>query len=597
MHSLNYRITTTSSTVISTISGDMNMVATMKYIPGSSVLGLLAKQYIDQCGSGRLAHKDEEFYRWFLAGELKIGNAYILSEDEYGEHSHFPTPLSIQKQKYATNTYDLLFYDQQKNDRTERIGDFCYFEDNSLYIKGVETTINFHHKRNRATGTSEEGKIFNFESMSPHQIFHGTIHGGEKDLRDLLGVCGHEWPAYVGRSKNSQYGSINFEFIDKEPLPLKNQIVWPKDEYDQLVESISMTLLSDLILYNEFGFPSTDVEDLQMELRRRLGEIRINKAYVGKNEVENFVSVWLLKKPSDTCFSAGSVFLLEIAQDKIDLLSEIQRTGIGERTHEGFGRCAFALQTYSDLIPRYEDEDDSARLARRPSGDIPENVKEIIKMIVKKTIRERLTLEAINQQARFDRLPTNALIARLHSMVKPNDSRGDFVTKLNDLREIAAKQLRQCVSRDCNLFEYLVQFQLTDDTIRGLEETGLDRDLINVIKKVGLNKEFTAFKDMTTAFKNASKVIEELIIPVEAMLRKLEEARDQIFTHTEFRHDPVGLKRFLRQPGNVDLQQLSNEIGFVPEDDHEYVRDLNHSFYATFFMEMRKRKIAEGGGA
>ena len=590
MHSLKYRIETRSPVVISKISGDANMVATQEYIPGSTVLGVLARHFISERHAGRPAHEYDEFYKWFLLGELKIGNAYVLSQDEYGEHSHFPTPLSIEKEKYDTGVYDLLFHDQQPDNRKERVGDFCYLQNGSLYRKTVETTINFHHQRNRTTGTSEEGKIFNYEAIAAGQIFGGTICGTQDDLQSLLNICSDEWPVFIGRSKNAQYGAIKFEFVDKAPVCLQSQVVWPTQEKketgeEEPAQSISMTLVSDLILYNECGFPTTDAEDLQKALQRYLGEVRIKKAFIRKNEVEHFVSIWRLKKPSETCFSAGSTFLLEMAREEVSRLAAIQQTGIGERTHEGFGRCVFALQIpkYDDLSLRNEDEDEAGRKTRKPPGDVPEEVRRIITAIVQRIIRERVALDAINQQGNFNYLPSNALIGRLQALAESAHERRDFVAELNNLRDIALRQLRRCISSDSSLLEYLASFRLGQSSLTGLANTGLEPEWIAAMEKLGQGKEFTLFDNLAHAIKKKSD--------------DLKKYREEVLRHVEFCHNPFDWEAFSRKPWNNDIKRLCDEIDFKPEDASGFVRELNRIFYTTFFAEMRKRKIASDSAA
>jgi CRISPR-associated protein Csx10 len=580
MHSLKYRIKTLSPVVISTISGDMNMVKTENYIPGTTVLGLLAKRLIDQRKLGQTAHKNDDFYNWFLAGNLKIGNAYFLSKDEYGEHDHYPTPLSIEKEKYETGVYDFLFHDQQETERTEHVGDFCYLQDEALYKNSVETRINFHHARNREKGISEEGLIFNYESIAPDQVFAGAIYGEKDALQSLLNLCGASWSGFIGRSKNAEYGAIAFEFAEEQPVPLQSQFVWPKDDEGKPVEpiSISMTLLSDLILYNENGFPTTGVDELEKVLWQYLGEMQIEKAFVKKNEIENFISVWRLKRPSETCFAAGSAFLLKVASaESTDKLAAIQANGLGERTQEGFGRCVFGWQRRGE--PRILDETVEIE---KPAGSPPEAVKKIVEKILKKEIRARLALAAINKMESFEHLPSNALIARLHAMAKSAANRADFVVALNNLRDIAMKQLRQCVSRDYNLLEYLAAFRLSENSLKGLKENGLDDERLAAIKKLPREREFTLVENLINAIGKKPDDREEFI--------------SRVLAHADFCHDPVNWEGFFRQTANDDLKALCDEIEFKPEKDDEFTRELTKDFYTTFFAEMRKRKIAAEEG-
>lgn len=614
MYSLKYRITTRSPVVVSTISGDMNMVATEKYIPGTTVHGLLAKRFIDERSNGRLAHEHDDFYTWFLAGKLKIGNAYILSRDEYGDHPHFPTPLSIEKEKYQPGVYDRLFFDEQEMERTESVRDFCDLRDGSLYFRAVETGINFHHARDRETGISKEGAIFNYESISPNQVFEGTIRGQKDDLQNLLELCDRQWPAFVGRSKNAQYGAVEFEFIDKHSKPDKASIDWiDKDsETGEYLESeggkgdierdwrivlksehknvqkpipISLTLLSDLILYNENGFPTIDVKELEGTLRQHLGEVEIEKAFVKKREVENFVSIWRLKKPSETCFAAGSAFLLKvISAGSIEKLTEIEQSGLGERTQEGFGRCVFGWQTQDKLLLVDEAEEEAGREALRPEGSPPACVKEIISRIVKKSIHESIALAAIHKQADFDRLPSNALIAKLHDLARGADNRRDFVAEIIDLREIAAKQLRLCVSKECNLLEFLAEFWLEEEAVIQLEQNGFAPQKLESIRERALYKNFTLIEDLRKYLKLSQ---EENFTQVE---------KESIVEYASLRQGPVDWKHIFRQRKEVQIKSLCDEIGFEPENDDQLERDLTMRFYTTFFAEMRKRKIAAEEG-
>src|SRR3990172_9024673 len=111
MYCLRYRITTLAPVVISSKAGDMNMVTTERYIPGTSVLGILAGHVIKKKNLNlKEAHKDENFYNWFLAGKLKISNAYIISKDKSEkEFANVPVPFSIQEDKNdGITAYNLL---------------------------------------------------------------------------------------------------------------------------------------------------------------------------------------------------------------------------------------------------------------------------------------------------------------------------------------------------------------------------------------------------------------------------------------------------------------------------------------------------------
>ncbi|MBF0103542.1 MAG: hypothetical protein HQK77_21805, partial [Desulfobacterales bacterium] len=249
MHCIRYKITTLSPIVISSKAGDMNRVTTERYIPGTSVLGILANQIIMKKNLSD-AHTDKDFYNWFLNGKLKISHAYICTKDKYDKDvPYVPVPFSIQKEKNDDKTiYNLLYMDDEnlKDIQTKSIDSFCvpnfFYEkvgNDRLQTKTVETSLNFHHARDREKGVSKQGIIFNYESIAPNQIFEGHILGESAELQKLLELTDEKKPCYVGRSKNAQYGKILFEWVDQKP----KQYTFPEINVDD--DEISLTCLSD----------------------------------------------------------------------------------------------------------------------------------------------------------------------------------------------------------------------------------------------------------------------------------------------------------------------------------------------------------------
>jgi CRISPR-associated protein Csx10 len=566
MHSLTYRIITQSPIIISAISGDQNIVRTKQYIPGNTVLGVLAKRIIKKKSLGEKAHQDEDFYAWFLRGKLKIGNAYIVSSDVYKEYLNFPSPLSIGKEKYGSIVYDALF---TETDETQYIGDFCCLTDDSLQIQSVKTQIGFHYGRNVRNSGDFQKDIFTCESIASEQTFKGEILGDSGDLERLLQYTGKQWTAYIGRSKNAQYGKVNFQFVNDKPQ---------KRTFDisaDINKQISMTLLSDLILYNDFGYPTIDVDILEKELRNRLGDVRIKKAFVKKSEVENFISVWRLKKPSESCFKAGSVFLLEIDKEELSALQALQESGIGERRHEGFGRVAFGWQNHSELYLLK-----NSNKPEEPKCSPPQTVREIVQFVIQDMLLESIKLEAVNQQNDFVCLPSNSLISRLYAMAEK--SQGDrivFLQEINKLRVIATNQLKRCASRDFNLLEFLSAFIIDESTVEKIIQDGFDDNKIKMIKNKAIEKEFILIEEL------------EQYIGLGKEDKFTESEKKLLLGSVQLLYEPVEI--FFRQDKAKDIYNLNKEIGCELNLDFELKKKLSYAYYTTFFSIMRKRKIAE----
>ncbi|GAK59332.1 hypothetical protein U27_06316 [Candidatus Vecturithrix granuli] len=457
MHAITYTITTLAPVVIAARYGDMNLINTEQYLPGTSVLGLLAHRVLT-CKrlSSAQALTDEHFYRWFLRGDLKIENAYIVSSEEHeNRRIHFPTPISIHHEKhYDKRIHDLLYVDDDFREQTKHLGKFCSIERSEIYTKQVETELNFHHARDREKGRPREGMIFTYEAIAKDQTFQGEIRGKFEDLNAFIEVCKSdkfEWIAYIGRSKNAQYGQVKIE--------LSEQVIKPEVTI-QIQPQISLTLLSDAIVYNDWGFPTTDPDLL---LQQYLPGAKTIKAVIKINSVENFISVWRLKKPSETCFAAGSTFLLDINACDVEQLSELEQTGIGERTHEGFGQCKFGWQVEENPVvyscdESTENEESSCNLPE-PQFPMPPKVIEILKMVAQDTFKKQAEWMALRELDGFKRrFPSSAtFISRLQAIAKNSRSQTELAKTLSELvkRKPARDKLEACHNGEKTLFEFL----------------------------------------------------------------------------------------------------------------------------------------------
>ncbi len=430
MHQIKYRVENLSPLVLSASVGDMNMVATERYLAGTAMLGVLAKRIIEKKGLGSDAHLDEQFHRWLLEGNLSVGAAFGISKDPDSgdtEHTFFPPPLSIQKEKHGYDAYDLLLVDDDFDAQTVALGKFVAYEEDELVEKEVATSLNFHHGRDRRKGIPAEGVIFNYESICPGQVFEGVVRGSEQDLSELVEICGRSWTAHAGRSKTAQYGHVAFSFQDEGPEPLEFEENW--DEW------VVLRFLSDGIVRNPFGFASTELKDLE----RYLGGAKVVKSVARKREVENFVGVWRMKTPSEQCFRAGSSFLVDLSSCDASLPARWMENGLGERTGEGFGRC---------LVTEYEDENVETRAyerpePQRPGGKAPKQVLAILAALAAEGFEKAASLAGSEDQGRFRRIPTKSLISRLAAMAEAMTA-ADFAKAVAKLRKSAKDKLERC---------------------------------------------------------------------------------------------------------------------------------------------------------
>ena len=450
MQKLTYRITTESPVLFAMNVGDTNMVSTREYIPGSVIMGLFAYEYIRKNNLTN-AHTDDTFYRWFLTGTVRFTNACIVTEIHHNEKMTTPLPLSLQEEKGDENTlYDLLYANNDFDKQTSAKQGFGRILGADVYKQPIQKTLNFHHQRDYETGTVKKGMIFNCESIDAHQTFEGHILGDGNELNKLLDYFKEEPVVRIGRSKNAQYGRVMFVFTSQSPEEFASEI----DGLKPGSGAVSLTLLSNAILYNEYGYSTADVRELEKLLRKDLGNgVTIRKSFVRTDEVENFVSVWRLRRPVEVCFSAGSCFLLNgITKEHQQKLLEMQKNGIGERRGEGFGRVAFGWQ--SDDNERFTKRQPESVRIQQPTNPIPEETKKIVRFITRDLIRKEVEIRALNDVKEFERLPSKSCIGRLESMVKDQD-RTKFLESLAELKKPAKDSLERCMNKEETLFDFL----------------------------------------------------------------------------------------------------------------------------------------------
>lgn len=440
MQSVRLKIILESPVLLASNTGDPNMVGTHRYIPARSLRGLFAREYIKKSLNRdvRNAHRDERFYRWFLHGHLRFTDAFILTAED---GLTMPVPLSIQKEKRGKEIYDLLH--EVPDIQTKPCGGYGRIENNRIYKSDVKVTLNFHHERDRETGTSKEGIIFNYESIDQGQPFGALIYGSREDLDEFTKIFS-DGIYYLGRSRNNQYGKVYIKFNADF-----NELTQPEDLKPG---KLSLTLLSDTIIYNEYGFPATDITSLE-----RVIGCPIEKSFIKTSEIECFISRWRLKTPSEVSFSAGSTFLIDIPdEDALKRLLQLQVKGIGERTEEGFGRFILGIQKEDRLTVTEEQT-----IVSKPSSPPPATVKEIISETLKSHITAIVIREAIKKVEGVKNLPTPSLAGRLLLMLRDSKNMEDFKKHLKNLRKTARDKLEDCRVDSGSLLEFMNKFELS----------------------------------------------------------------------------------------------------------------------------------------
>lgn len=335
----------TLSPVVLSAPGDTTLLtSTRDAFSGTVLRGIIAAQYIEKRDLGTTAHEDADFRRLFFGG-VRFVDAYPMT----GDVAAFPLPASLQKEKSGGTIKDLFFDDPKTGFKSFR--GMGVQKGDTLSAVSPRKTMTLHMSRNgenpdgersdnaeRLSGKSENGHIFSYEALCEGQTFAGALIGERQDLESLREILGETWRSRAGRSKFVEYGEVSCEMGEVEPLAQVS--VTPEENTVWLRLHTPLLPLSGDASCARDTLSSAVAEEMN---RRTDGQFVIGKIFANTEPVDNFVSVWRLRRPRQMALAAGSCFALEKTsgawdERDNDALSALMHEGAGLRPEEGFGQ-------------------------------------------------------------------------------------------------------------------------------------------------------------------------------------------------------------------------------------------------------------------
>jgi len=470
MKKIKYQILTLDPIIISSESGNQFMVPTKDYIPGINILGALAAKYIQQNNLGSYFNQqkptDVNFLDWFINGKINFSNAYKVDKIDGNNYATYPLPFSIQHVKNEeSKIVDLLY--EEAEEQTKAFNGFGLLKDLKLYKTKIIKSTDPHHERNYATGAPEPNIFFNYESIDANQTFEGTIYGDDNCIGEFYKQFSELNQIKIGRSKTSEYGRVQLFFVQPENK-LEDNIILNEDE------TISLTFLSNVILYDKNGSSSCSMQTLEEYLKEKIsGLSEIKKAFLRTEEIENYVSVWKLKRPSEVSFQAGSCLLLNIGNNDVYAMKKLQSDGIGERKHEGFGRIIFGLHRMRVSKAEFDQPK-----YLKPESEAPALVKNKTFKIAEEYLKKISAVEALKivsaNSEGLNKKISSSQIGKLEGICRISNSDDDFKGKIKNLRKISKEKLISCRFDKSNLFDFLTKENILNNPNIKNEKTKME---------------------------------------------------------------------------------------------------------------------------
>jgi CRISPR-associated protein Csx10 len=416
MDEMKVTITTLSPVVLTTHKNSPVMTETADYFSGTLLRGILADQYIKKQGLSESAHGDKEFYRAFF-GNL----CFIDATPVYQGQRAMVLPLSLQKNKKGTQLRDLLIEEPEVGYKSLK-GLGC-IQDDTVHMVSVRKNVTLHMGREtdkeRLSGKSVEGHVYNYESIEEGQVFEGYIRGPEDDLKQLkksLGISGKGIKVTVGRSKYTQYGLCRLVLGDVQPIAPAVVTDWSSSD-DVYVMLDTPYIPSEEIAGDAPKALHAVTALMNGSFASQRFAIPPQKIFADFTEIYNFVGIWHMRRPGQTALAAGSVFVLHKetgnwTKEELEFLVANLQAGLGERVEEGFGQMrlwshGILTMGSGSVKPIVEKTDIQS-----------DEVKQIARQIIMQRILEQMRVYAYEDVQQLGGLNGKAhLFARLEGML------------------------------------------------------------------------------------------------------------------------------------------------------------------------------------
>ena len=424
-------------------SGDNVLYETKRFVPGSSLVGALAAKYINKNHIVN-AHKDPVFRELFLSGKVRFLPAYPCTKDGVKSLS---LPLSLMIHKDGKTLADYAAGKEFAPGYKKLTGFGAVDEENkTLSMLSVKVQFEFHMSRasesERLSGSSNDGKVFNYEYLEPFQYFYGTVIADD----DLSKAAMEEIEALLservglGRSRSAQYGKAELTFMG-EKAPRKSDFNGNRlciYAYSAFIPAENWSRADELA--------ECIADSLNDELVKNGSKAKLSKENIGifatGETLEGFVGVWNVKRERKNVLSSGSLFAFDVTDFDNDAMSIIEDRlckGFGERIAEGFGQ----FRIWTPLKDSADKAWQKVALREKNSGAPSlDAVKTDALTIIAGRIMQEIRLQAKNDVLSMTISDKGkGTLKRIEALVDSDKDKSEIMAAVSDFRKTAKDNL------------------------------------------------------------------------------------------------------------------------------------------------------------
>ena len=457
-----------------------------KYIPGSNILGNIARRYIEDKKIDVFKEMPKEYIDLFLNGKVKYQNCYISNKNAL---EFLPVPFSYTKVKNTTDQ----FYNKikeiseldDKNVQLSSLGDKFVTIDENNYLIDVKMAFDYHHQRaknkrlGKALSREDGGTLYQYLNIENGQYFLGKITGKAKYLKLLEKYIKVDDIYRVGKSKTAEYG--NLKLIDVS--------VSLSSKQEKIYHDFAVLLTSDTIILDDNGNVTINKNAFVDKMKKLLGsDIVLDRSFINYEKVAGYNIIWNLPKEQVEAFKAGSIFSFK-SERGVSLKDQYI---IGQRTSEGYGNIRIIdISKYENNrklnLNKYEEVHSSKDIS-----ELNKNFKDILVNAIKYSISDDILYDVVKNNSKTKL--NNSTIGRLLLMVKESNDLNDFINNISEIKDIKKNRVVK------NLFTNVTSKVDDLPTIKDLKNlTSIDEETMNkyyleYIKQILIQKKIEGAK-------------------------------------------------------------------------------------------------------
>ncbi|HFQ93262.1 MAG TPA: hypothetical protein ENK32_04590 [Anaerolineae bacterium] len=387
MKVISYKIHLHEPVLVKGLEGDPNSGVSYHFLPGSVLRGALIGRYRRRRQADALMQDSAARRLFFNPDATRFLNGYLLCRHDGETVRALPTPLSwhfckLEKRPSriecdeSDETQPEYFDHAIQPVKAEDVcpegeGDswqrasapFCApLSNNQAALAAVNRRIAIHTTRNRDYGRARadggeaeeilNGAVYRYETIAAGQTFAACILCRDEDAAALAELIDGE--ILLGGARTAGYGRVS---LTLDPQPAEGAYeAGPLDEwreytpYDAPFDGVVVTLLSDVLLRDEYGQPQSTPAELARQLGFTPADLRAT--FAAYRQTGGFNRKWGLPILQQTALQMGSVFVFNAPSEaQMAVLRRWEKTGIGERREDGFGRLAVNWHTAASFAP------------------------------------------------------------------------------------------------------------------------------------------------------------------------------------------------------------------------------------------------------